>query len=178
MQSLMPLLQSFPQPIQPAVSMVMLQALQSAAAAHKTGTYMTTAATTTTSTKTSTAAATMASTTVETATAAAAAAQATPSPAPAASATAHLQPSIAHDQLADKDAGVKTEEEMQVFMATEDIASLDDVIRCTCGFDKDDGFTIQYEQCRVWQHAICVNVDRRKSPRNICVKNANHVGLT
>jgi len=143
----------------------------------QTGMYMTTAATTTTTT--TTAATTMASTTVETATAAAAAAtQATPSPAPAASATAHLQPSIAHDQLADKDAGVKTEEEMQVFMATEDIASLDDVIRCTCGFDKDDGFTIQYEQCRVWQHAICVNVDRRKSPRNICVKNANHVGLT
>lgn len=32
------------------------------------------------------------------------------------------------------------------------------VIRCICGFDHDDGFTIQCEQCNAWQHAICVDI--------------------
>ncbi|CAN6607152.1 hypothetical protein TRVA0_003S02520 [Trichomonascus vanleenenianus] len=34
----------------------------------------------------------------------------------------------------------------------------DGVIRCVCGFDDDDGFTIQCEKCYVWQHAQCVNI--------------------
>lgn len=32
------------------------------------------------------------------------------------------------------------------------------IIRCVCGFDHDDGFTIQCEKCNAWQHAICVNI--------------------
>lgn len=32
------------------------------------------------------------------------------------------------------------------------------VIRCICGFDHDDGFTIQCEKCNAWQHAICVDI--------------------
>ncbi|KAG5456230.1 MAG: hypothetical protein BJ554DRAFT_4080, partial [Olpidium bornovanus] len=34
----------------------------------------------------------------------------------------------------------------------------DSVIRCICGFDHDDGFTIQCERCYVWQHGQCVGV--------------------
>lgn len=32
------------------------------------------------------------------------------------------------------------------------------IIRCICGFSEDDGFTIQCENCHVWQHAVCVNI--------------------
>lgn len=31
-------------------------------------------------------------------------------------------------------------------------------IRCICGFDHDDNFTIQCERCNAWQHAMCVNI--------------------
>ena len=29
-------------------------------------------------------------------------------------------------------------------------------IRCICGFTDDDGFTVQCENCLVWQHVVCV----------------------
>ncbi|KAJ3327540.1 hypothetical protein HDU76_011578 [Blyttiomyces sp. JEL0837] len=32
------------------------------------------------------------------------------------------------------------------------------VIRCICGFDDDDGFTIQCDQCQVWQHYACLGL--------------------
>lgn len=32
------------------------------------------------------------------------------------------------------------------------------IIKCICGFDEDDGFTIQCESCNVWQHAVCVGI--------------------
>lgn len=34
----------------------------------------------------------------------------------------------------------------------------DGTIRCICGYDHDDGFTIQCEKCLVWQHAACVGI--------------------
>ncbi|OMJ13536.1 SET domain-containing protein 3 [Smittium culicis] len=38
------------------------------------------------------------------------------------------------------------------------------IIRCICGFIEDDGFTIQCENCLVWQHAICVNITQNNVP--------------
>ncbi|QLL33811.1 hypothetical protein HG536_0F01360 [Torulaspora globosa] len=32
------------------------------------------------------------------------------------------------------------------------------VISCICGYDDDDGFTIQCDHCHRWQHAICYNI--------------------
>lgn len=32
----------------------------------------------------------------------------------------------------------------------------DGVVRCICGYDHDDGFTVQCDTCFVWQHANCV----------------------
>lgn len=32
------------------------------------------------------------------------------------------------------------------------------IISCICGFDDDDGFTIQCDHCHRWQHAICYNI--------------------
>ncbi|KAG5518549.1 hypothetical protein PMAC_002945 [Pneumocystis sp. 'macacae'] len=38
------------------------------------------------------------------------------------------------------------------------------VIRCICGMEEDDGFTIQCERCCVWQHAVCVGIDQLHVP--------------
>lgn len=32
------------------------------------------------------------------------------------------------------------------------------IISCICGYDDDDGFTIQCDHCHRWQHAICYNI--------------------
>jgi len=32
----------------------------------------------------------------------------------------------------------------------------DGVIRCICGNSDDDGYTVQCENCLVWQHVKCV----------------------
>ncbi|SMN19299.1 similar to Saccharomyces cerevisiae YJL105W SET4 Protein of unknown function, contains a SET domain [Maudiozyma saulgeensis] len=33
------------------------------------------------------------------------------------------------------------------------------IITCICGFDDDDGFTIQCDHCYRWQHAICYGIE-------------------
>ena len=37
-------------------------------------------------------------------------------------------------------------------------------IKCICGFEEDDGFTIQCELCLVWQHASCVGIGKTNIP--------------
>ncbi len=32
------------------------------------------------------------------------------------------------------------------------------IIRCICGVDDDDGFTVQCEKCYRWEHAVCVGI--------------------
>ncbi|CCD23546.1 histone-binding protein SET3 NDAI_0B05130 [Naumovozyma dairenensis CBS 421] len=61
------------------------------------------------------------------------------------------------------------EEEMQkeIFENKEGTQVVDDsyivdpdsgIITCICGFDDDDGFTIQCDHCNRWQHAICFGI--------------------
>lgn len=38
------------------------------------------------------------------------------------------------------------------------------IILCICGFEEDDGFTIQCERCNVWQHAQCVDISEDDVP--------------
>ncbi|CEH13953.1 histone-lysine n-methyltransferase mll5 [Ceraceosorus bombacis] len=48
-----------------------------------------------------------------------------------------------------------------------DDATVDDeggVIRCICGYDTDDGFTIQCERCLVWQHCACFGMSQASVP--------------
>ena len=37
-------------------------------------------------------------------------------------------------------------------------------IRCICSNEEDDGFTIQCDQCYVWQHAGCVGITKSNVP--------------
>ncbi|KAK6333893.1 hypothetical protein TWF730_004076 [Orbilia blumenaviensis] len=37
-------------------------------------------------------------------------------------------------------------------------ANTESEIRCFCGYDLDDGFTIQCDRCSHWQHGSCVNI--------------------
>lgn len=33
------------------------------------------------------------------------------------------------------------------------------IISCVCGYEDDDGFTIQCDHCNRWQHAVCMGID-------------------
>ncbi|KAF6006299.1 hypothetical protein HII12_005043 [Brettanomyces bruxellensis] len=46
------------------------------------------------------------------------------------------------------------------------------IISCICGFDHDDGFTIQCDRCYLWQHAICMGIkDVDEAPEKyLCYK--------
>ncbi|KAJ1734460.1 SET domain-containing protein 3 [Coemansia biformis] len=47
------------------------------------------------------------------------------------------------------------------------------VIRCICNIDDDDGFTIQCENCLVWQHAVCVDVEQDNVPDEYLCEKCN-----
>ncbi|KAJ1964407.1 SET domain-containing protein 3 [Dipsacomyces acuminosporus] len=47
------------------------------------------------------------------------------------------------------------------------------VIRCICSVDDDDGFTIQCENCLVWQHAVCVGVEQDNVPDEYLCEKCN-----
>lgn len=47
------------------------------------------------------------------------------------------------------------------------------VIRCICNIDDDDGFTIQCENCLVWQHAVCVGVEQDNVPDEYLCERCN-----
>ncbi|GAO47370.1 hypothetical protein G7K_1578-t1 [Saitoella complicata NRRL Y-17804] len=40
------------------------------------------------------------------------------------------------------------------------------LIRCICSISDDDGFTIQCERCYVWQHWVCVRIDKDHLPEH------------
>ena len=46
-------------------------------------------------------------------------------------------------------------------------------IRCVCEYDEDDGFTIQCEQCLVWQHAKCVGISKNSVPEQYFCEECN-----
>ncbi|EPS42296.1 hypothetical protein H072_3737 [Dactylellina haptotyla CBS 200.50] len=43
-------------------------------------------------------------------------------------------------------------------------AGTDSEIRCFCGYDQDDGFTIQCDKCSHWQHGSCVKINPKNVP--------------
>lgn len=48
----------------------------------------------------------------------------------------------------------------------EDVQMESDDIRCVCQSVDDDGFTIQCEDCLVWQHAVCVGISKESVPES------------
>ncbi|KAI9003815.1 hypothetical protein DFJ74DRAFT_743387 [Hyaloraphidium curvatum] len=45
-------------------------------------------------------------------------------------------------------------------------ADAEGVIRCVCAMDHDDGYTIQCDGCRVWQHIRCVGLTEETLPKD------------
>jgi len=41
---------------------------------------------------------------------------------------------------------------------------LADVTRCICEMDHDDGFMICCDRCSVWQHIVCMDINKKKIP--------------
>lgn len=39
-----------------------------------------------------------------------------------------------------------------------------DITRCICGMDHDDGFMICCDKCLVWQHIVCMDINKKKIP--------------
>merc|ERR1712088_50004 len=40
----------------------------------------------------------------------------------------------------------------------------DSVTRCICDFLHDDGYMIQCDKCSVWQHVVCMGLDKNNIP--------------
>jgi hypothetical protein len=40
----------------------------------------------------------------------------------------------------------------------------DDIIRCICGDDEEDGLMIQCNHCSSWLHCGCINISRTNIP--------------
>merc|ERR1712142_393469 len=38
------------------------------------------------------------------------------------------------------------------------------ITRCICNFDHDDGYMICCDNCSVWQHIVCMGIDRDNIP--------------
>ncbi|XP_052285813.1 serine-rich adhesin for platelets-like isoform X2 [Dreissena polymorpha] len=47
---------------------------------------------------------------------------------------------------------------------SEDQDEADDPTRCICDFVHDDGYMIQCDKCSVWQHIVCMGLDRDSIP--------------
>lgn len=49
------------------------------------------------------------------------------------------------------------------------------LISCVCGYDHDDGFTIQCDRCNRWQHAICMGINNiKEAPDNYLCYMCDH----
>jgi hypothetical protein len=51
--------------------------------------------------------------------------------------------------------------------------TFDTSIRCICDNEDDDGFTIQCEECLVWQHAVCVGISKSTVPEQFFCEKCN-----
>lgn len=56
------------------------------------------------------------------------------------------------------------EEFLSSSMGIDEVVADSGSIRCICGNEEDDGFTIQCESCFVWQHASCMGILRNSVP--------------
>jgi hypothetical protein len=59
------------------------------------------------------------------------------------------------------------------YSSTEEEEEDDDVIQCICDSTADDGFTIQCEECDMWQHAKCYEIKKRNIPEHFICDRCN-----
>jgi hypothetical protein len=55
-------------------------------------------------------------------------------------------------------------EETETAPEAEDDGQDDSITRCICDFLHDDGYMIQCDSCHVWQHVVCMGLDRNNIP--------------
>merc|ERR1719369_1349312 len=55
-------------------------------------------------------------------------------------------------------------EETETAPEADDEAGDDSVTRCICDFQHDDGYMICCDKCFVWQHVVCMGLDRNNIP--------------
>merc|ERR1719394_2208425 len=48
--------------------------------------------------------------------------------------------------------------------APEDVGEDDSITRCICDFLHDDGYMICCDKCLVWQHVVCMGLDKNNIP--------------
>merc|ERR1719410_396663 len=64
------------------------------------------------------------------------------------------------DRSLDNDGGEETETAPEA----EDEGQDDSVTRCICDFTHDDGYMICCDKCSVWQHVVCMGLDKNNIP--------------
>ena len=64
-------------------------------------------------------------------------------------------------------------EETETAPEADDEGQEDSVTRCICDFLHDDGYMIQCDKCSVWQHVVCMGLDKNNIPDEYLCEKCN-----
>merc|ERR1719382_1901706 len=64
-------------------------------------------------------------------------------------------------------------EETETAPEADDEGQDDSVTRCICDFQHDDGYMIQCDKCSVWQHVVCMGLDKNNIPDEYLCEKCN-----
>ena len=64
-------------------------------------------------------------------------------------------------------------EETETAPEADDEGQDDSVTRCVCDFLHDDGYMIQCDKCSVWQHVVCMGLDKNNIPDEYLCEKCN-----
>ena len=64
-------------------------------------------------------------------------------------------------------------EETETAPEAEDDNQEDSITRCICDFLHDDGYMICCDRCAVWQHIVCMGIERNNIPEEYLCERCN-----
>ena len=64
-------------------------------------------------------------------------------------------------------------EETETAPEADDEGQDDSVTRCVCDYLHDDGYMIQCDKCSVWQHVVCMGLDKNNIPDEYLCEKCN-----
>ena len=64
-------------------------------------------------------------------------------------------------------------EETETAPEADDEGQDDSVTRCICDYLHDDGYMIQCDKCSVWQHVVCMGLDKNNIPDEYLCEKCN-----